>query len=161
MKRKVISWLLVILWMGLIFYLSHQQAAQSSHLSTGITERIIAIIDRVTIGIEIDLAELNHIVRKNAHFFAYLILGILVINALKSNGIKGYKSFFIALLICIVYAISDEVHQLFVPGRAGQVKDVMIDSAGAIVGVSGYLALEKLKIRLKTRLKKETREVEM
>ncbi|NMA91488.1 MAG: VanZ family protein, partial [Amphibacillus sp.] len=41
MTRKVVSWLLVILWMGVIFYLSHQPAAESSSLSTGITERIL------------------------------------------------------------------------------------------------------------------------
>ena len=145
MMRKVISWLLVILWMALIFYLSHQPATESNSLSTGITERVVAIIERVTSDIDFDVSNFNHIVRKNAHFFAYLILGVLVSNALKSNGINGPKRFLIALLICVLYAISDEVHQLYVSGRAGQVKDVIIDSAGAIVGIGGYLALGKLK----------------
>lgn len=148
MKRKVISWLLVILWMALIFYLSHQPATESNSLSTGITERIVFIIERVTSDIDFDVSNFNHIIRKNAHFFAYLILGILVYNALKNNGIKGSKRFLIALAICILYAISDEVHQLFIPGRAGQVKDVIIDSAGATVGISGYLVFGKLKTRL-------------
>ncbi len=148
MKRKVISWLLVVLWMALIFYLSHQPATESNSLSTGITERVVAIIERVTSDIDFDVSNFNHIIRKNAHFFAYLILGILVINALKSNGLKGSKSILIALAICILYAISDEVHQLFIPGRAGQVRDVIIDSAGAIVGINGYIVFGKLKTRL-------------
>lgn len=153
MVRKVISWLLVILWMGLIFYLSHQQAIESSHLSAGVTERIIAVIESVISGVEIDVGNFNHLIRKGAHFFSYLILGILVTNALKSSAIRGLKSFLIALVICILYAVSDEVHQLFVPGRAGQVMDVMIDSAGAAVGLAGYLAFDKLKMRLKNPIK--------
>ena len=108
----------------------------------------MAIIERVTSDIDFDVSNFNHIIRKNAHFFAYLILGILVINALKSNGLKGSKSILIALAICILYAISDEVHQLFIPGRAGQVRDVIIDSAGAIVGINGYIVFGKLKTRL-------------
>lgn len=145
MMRKVISWILVILWMVLIFYLSHQPAIESNNLSTGITERIVAIIERVTSDIDFDISNFNHIVRKNAHFFAYLILGVLVSNALKNNEIKGSKGIIIVLTICILYAISDEIHQLFIPGRAGQVRDVIIDSAGAVVGISGYLGLGKLK----------------
>lgn len=148
MMRKVISWLLVVLWMALIFYLSHQPASESNSLSTGITERVVAIIERVTSDIDFDVSNFNHIVRKNAHFFAYLILGVLVSNALKSNGLKGSRRFLIALAFCILYAISDEIHQLFIPGRAGQVRDVIIDSAGAVVGISGYLVFGKLKTRL-------------
>lgn len=148
MMRKVISWLLVVLWMALIFYLSHQPASESNSLSTGITERVVAIIERVTSDIDFDVSNFNHIVRKNAHFFAYLILGVLVSNALKSNGLKGSRRFLIALAFCILYAISDEIHQLFIPGRAGQVRDVIIDSAGAVVGISGYLVCGKLKTRL-------------
>lgn len=148
MTRKVILWLLVVLWMALIFCLSHQPATESNSLSTGITERVMAIIERVTSDIDFDVSNFNHIIRKNAHFFAYLVLGILVSNALKSNGLKGSNRFIIALLICILYAISDEVHQLFIPGRAGQVRDVIIDSAGAIVGISGYRVFGKLKTRL-------------
>lgn len=64
------------------------------------------------------------------------------------NYLKKTKLFKIALLICIPDAISDEVHQLFIPGRAGQVRDVIIDSAGAVVGISRSLVFEKLKTRL-------------
>ncbi|NLM05265.1 MAG: VanZ family protein [Clostridiales bacterium] len=78
MTRKVISWLLVILWMVLIFYLSQQPATESNSLSTGITERIVAIIERLTSDIDFDVSNFNHIIRKNAHFFAYLILGVCV-----------------------------------------------------------------------------------
>jgi len=65
MMRKVISWLLVILWMALIFYLSHQPATESNSLSTGITERIVAFIERVTSDIDFDVSNFNHIILRN------------------------------------------------------------------------------------------------
>ena len=136
MKRKVVSWLLVMVWMSLIFYLSAQVAEESSNLSEGITDRIVEAIDRlvgVDLGLNFDVA--NHIIRKNAHFFIYLVLGVLVLNALISSGLKGSRAMVFALMISIVYAISDEVHQLFVPGRGGQFKDVVIDSSGSALGI--------------------------
>lgn len=51
----------------------------------------------------------------------------------------------LALATCIVYAVSDEIHQLFVPGRGAQVKDVMIDSTGAFAGIIIYSWLKGLQ----------------
>lgn len=138
MKRKVLPWLLVILWMALIFYLSHQPATKSNGLSKDATEIIVETVAKIAPKVDINKRSFNHIIRKNAHFFAYLVLGILVANGLRSSGVIGYKAISFALLICVLYAISDEVHQLFVPGRGGQVKDVLIDSAGAVVGIGMY-----------------------
>ena len=142
--RKFLSWTAVILWMAIIFYLSHQPAAESSELSRGITKVIIQTIEKVAPNIELDIRSLNHIVRKNAHFFAYLVLGVLVINALRVSGVKGYRSIALALGICILYAISDEVHQLFIPGRSCEVRDVIIDTAGASVGIMVYLVVGRV-----------------
>lgn len=136
--KKIFSWSLVILWMGLIFYLSHQPAPESNKLSKEITELIIETVEKIAPDRSFNFRNLNHIVRKNAHFFAYLVLGILVLNGLRNNGIKGYKGIALALFICVLYAISDEIHQIFVPGRGGQVKDVIIDSGGAFIGVIFY-----------------------
>jgi VanZ family protein len=138
MKRKVLPWLLVILWMALIFYLSHQPATRSNGLSKGATEIIVETVEKIAPNVDINKRSFNNIIRKNAHFFAYLVLGTLVSNGLRGSGVAGYRSIGLALLFCILYAISDELHQLFVPGRGGQVKDVIIDSAGAVVGILGY-----------------------
>jgi VanZ family protein len=143
--RKKIPWLLVILWMTLIFYLSHQPVAKSNKLSTGITEKLVEVVERMDSDKNLNLGRVNHILRKNAHFFAYLILGILVVNGLRSSGMVGIKSIGLGILICVLYAISDEVHQLFVPGRGGQVKDVLIDSAGSITGIIVYKMINKNK----------------
>ncbi|HOJ11795.1 MAG TPA: VanZ family protein [Clostridiales bacterium] len=139
--HKLLSWMAVILWMSLIFYLSHQPAAKSSELSTSITEVIIDTIETVAPQVKIEKGDLHYIVRKNAHFFYYLVLGILVVNALRRSGIYGYKSILLALLICILYAVSDEAHQIFIPGRSGEIRDVIIDSTGSNVGIFGYLVV--------------------
>ncbi|MBE3102527.1 MAG: VanZ family protein [Firmicutes bacterium] len=133
--NKIISWAAVIIWMVLIFNLSSQVAEQSNQLSTGITEAIVKTIEKIAPNVEFDISGFNHIVRKNAHFFAYLVLGILVLNAFRRNEIYGYKNVILAIIVCILYAASDETHQLFVPGRGGQVRDVIIDSTGAGVGI--------------------------
>lgn len=90
---------------------------------------------------ELEINRLHHMLRKNAHFIAYLILGILVMNALRSSREYGYQSIALALLICALYAISDEIHQIYVPGRSGELRDVMIDSVGASVGIGVYVSL--------------------
>lgn len=141
MRRRIFSWLLVILWMGLILSQSHKPATESNRLSRGITEKIVEAVERVEPEVDINIRSFNHIIRKYAHFFSYLVLGVLVVNALRSSGANSYKIIGLAMLICVLYAISDEFHQLFVPGRGGQVRDVLIDSSGALVGVLGYVGV--------------------
>lgn len=153
-KRNVIHWLPAALWMALIFFLSSQPAVSSNSLSKGLTKLIIEILGRfLPIDIEIStidviLSQMNHFVRKFAHFFAYMVLGILVSNGFKNSGSK--KVFSNSLVICIIYAVSDELHQLFVPGRGCQLKDVLIDSVGSLLGiflVKEYFRLSKKIIR--------------
>lgn len=141
--RKIISWIAVILWMALIFKLSSQTVVQSGKLSGEVANINIKAIEKVKPNTKFNIQEFNHMVRKNAHFFIYLGLGILTINALKTSGITGIRCVVFTLLICVLYAASDEVHQIFVPGRAAMVKDVFIDSTGAAVGILVYLVISK------------------
>jgi VanZ family protein len=67
--HKLLPWMVVILWMSVIFYLSHQSAAKSNELSTGITEVIIDTIETIAPQAKIEKGDLDYIVRKNAHFF--------------------------------------------------------------------------------------------
>ncbi|GAA0317264.1 VanZ family protein [Bacillus carboniphilus] len=129
------SWIIVVAWMVLIFNLSAQPAHQSNKLSKGVTGTVVETIHKVNPSTEITVDSLNHMVRKNAHFIVYLVLGILVVMALSVSGVLGWKTIIYGLGLCVLYAISDELHQIFVPGRGAQVKDVMIDSSGALVGI--------------------------
>ncbi len=76
-------------------------------------------------------------VRKGAHFIIYLILGVLVISLIKEYKLLDIKSLLIALIFCFLYACSDEIHQLFVIGRSGEILDVLLDTIGG--SCSSYL----------------------
>ncbi len=141
---KIISWMAVAGWMAVIFYLSHQPAEESNALSSGITEMIIVFLKGILPDTELDLRELNYYVRKNAHFVAYFILSLLTMNAFGRSGVKGRKRIIRTMFICVLYAITDEIHQLFIPGRAGLVKDVFIDSLGAAAGAVVYTLGQRL-----------------
>ncbi|HYE82842.1 MAG TPA: VanZ family protein [Clostridia bacterium] len=154
--NTVISWAAVLLWMLLIFNLSSQVAEQSDQLSRGLVKIVVEFIDKLLPGYDFDMDMFNHIIRKYAHFFAYLMLGILVVNALRRSGFRGIKVCVLAIGICVLYAVSDEVHQLFVPGRSGQARDVLIDSAGSAVGIGLYLTFGRIKGRVTGRTMKST-----
>ena len=94
---------------------------------------------------KISFKEMNHYIRKIAHFTVYITLGLLVINGFRRSGLKEAKYYSFAIVICILYAISDEFHQSFVPGRGLSVFDVLIDSSGAIMGVLIYILMRQIK----------------
>lgn len=134
----------------MIFLFSAQPATKSNELSTGFTRVLIEILGKI-LPVEIEtstiiksVGQLNHYIRKFAHFSVYLVLGILVWRALTNSKYKN-KKFITALIICVIYAATDELHQLFVPGRGGQLKDVFIDSLGALVGITLSEIMYKLK----------------
>lgn len=123
--RKRIILILLILWMIFIFVMSSFNANESSNQS-GIIVNFISSIFNIS-----DTKLLSLIIRKGAHFTEYFILGILSINYV----IKYKKNIIYSYLMCILYAISDEIHQLFVPGRSCQILDVIIDCLGSIIGI--------------------------
>lgn len=140
-RKKIIiilSWTMVILWMGVIFGLSAQPAAESGALSHGVTEMLVNFVKRMVPSADISVEGLHHFVRKNAHFFAYMILALLVSHAFSRHEMHGMENFWNTLLICVLYAVSDELHQLLVPGRGASVVDVMIDSMGVLAGLLLY-----------------------
>ena len=93
----------------------------------------------------------GRLIRKSAHFIAYLILGFLVSHAMQNeiSNASSWKRWGVSLLLCVVYAISDEFHQIFVPGRGPLVKDVFIDGSGAALGIILYVVAKQLWRRWK------------
>ncbi len=151
MKKKIviaISWIIVIVWLGVIFHLSAQPATKSDELSKTVSEVVVNSVQKVSAVYEVDyrldVDSLNHYVRKFSHFFEYLVLGMLVVNALIQSFLKSakvgtlIKYIMVALLFCVLYSVSDELHQSFVSGRGPAVRDVLIDSLGAVMGVVLY-----------------------
>ena len=134
--RKILAWLIVILWMLLIFYFSQQPVFDSRDLSSNITTQLIEIVEKVTPLENVEKKQVHHLIRKNAHFTIYFFLGIFALLALKLTGLKHSLSAIIALILCMIYAVTDEYHQLFVEGRGAQLKDIFIDWAGAATGIT-------------------------
>ena len=139
--KKIISIILLVLWMSLIFYFSHQPSYTSDKTSNGVIDKLINIVEKVS-KYEFNEEELNIInkslvfpVRKSAHFTIYLILGILFYNLIRLYMNKNFKILIISILMCVIYACSDEIHQLFIFGRSGELRDVLIDFIGSLLGV--------------------------
>lgn len=135
MRKKSIAWSTVIGWMALIFILSHQPASVSSGLSSGVTEFLLDIAGNIFPEGETEVEQFHTFIRKNAHFFAYFLLGILLVNAIGNWNNLRDRDLLTSFIIAMLYAASDEFHQLFIDGRSGELRDVLIDSAGAATGI--------------------------
>lgn len=135
MKTKIFKILLLILWMILIFILSNQTGSESTNLSDGVIGKIICpFTDNCNLEIY------TIIIRKTAHFMLYFILGVLSYINFKINK----ENMLYAFLICVIYAFTDEIHQMVISNRSGEVRDIIIDSLGAL---SSILLVFKLKKR--------------
>jgi VanZ family protein len=139
-NAKIIAWLLVAIWMGLIFYFSAQPAVKSSKASTVVTEKIVRVFLKEFNSLNSKkqqsiIFSTNNIIRKVAHAGLYFVLGILVSLAILLHKKNTLYVFVSSFKISLIYAISDEFHQAFVPGRGPLIIDVVIDSFGAILGI--------------------------
>ncbi len=125
-KRKNIYWSLLIAWMILIFVMSNQPAKVSDSQSIGVLDLFLKLGININ-GVFGSLA--NFVVRKCAHFLGYMVLALLAFNVFKLYyNIK--KVYIITIVLVFLYACSDEIHQLFVLGREGAIRDVIIDTCG-------------------------------
>lgn len=126
-KRKIyvaISWILVVVCMGVIFSMSGASAEESSQMSNSLIQKILSFT-----GLNIS----PFVIRKTAHFCEFAGLSLLLSNAIFASFEKK-KSPIFAYLIASLYAVTDEIHQLFSDGRACQIRDMLIDSFGALLG---------------------------
>lgn len=149
-KQKWIAWALAIGWMGVIFYLSHQPAKASSALSSGVVQTIVSFVESI-FPISLSASDILHVVvRKGAHLFAYFVLALLVFRAVRLNMWTKWTTVGMTLAVCVLYASFDEVHQLFIPGRSGQVTDVLIDTAGSCLGIGCSVLVTFIYERFRT-----------
>ena len=81
---------------------------------------------------------IDHAVRKTAHATEYMILTLslcIPLILLEFSRIGKFNRYLISFLTSVVYACSDEIHQLFVRGRSGQISDVIVDACGSLAGI--------------------------
>ena len=136
MIKKIIMWSLVVLWMGVIFFFSSYNGLDSEEQSRGFLYHTLGnLIEFFDKDISYEQKEeliikYDPIVRKIAHVSVFFILTILVCLALNQHNLDIKRIILYSSIICILYACSDEIHQLFVSDRSGKVLDVLIDSIG-------------------------------
>lgn len=142
--KKIISFIVLILWMIVIFSFSSADANKSTSTSDKVITTMIEIKDKITNNEtpnnekEIIVKNLSFYIRKIAHITEYLILGFLMFNLLKQYSVTNI---YYAIGLSILYSCTDEFHQLFISGRSGSIRDVLIDSIGILIGTYLYKLL--------------------
>lgn len=156
-KWRNLAGILALVWMCVIFAFSAQTNEESSVVSEGISYRMV---NSTGFLLHLNLSEkqlkmislaVESFVRKGAHMTEYGILAILVFLWLGGWEMTALRRWSLAVAAAALYACSDEFHQLFVAGRAGCVTDVMIDSAGAALGLTLFVLLAGLWGRARKR----------
>lgn len=161
-------WAITFGLMYLIFAQSAKTAVQSTEVSSSFITATLSFLfkDFKEMSIEeqlIIVKSLTRLVRKLAHFTVYFCLGATSFSALCTYDLKRYTKMFTAFGISFYYAVSDEIHQIFVPGRAGRVGDVLIDSLGTVCGIALVIVMISLykkvrKGKYESRKKDRTKE---
>lgn len=150
---RIIVIILLIVTFRIIFGFSSQNGEKSGTISKQITEFVTKDIKSIQSleknEKEIVLKKIEHVIRKLAHFLLYTLVGILVMSLMSTYKIEQIKRISISLLTGVLYAISDEVHQFFVPGRGSSVQDVFLDSFGVIFGILVVIGIIKIYKKLK------------
>lgn len=157
MKKKLFLqyalWLPPALWYRLIWGFSAQTAAVSGDMSDRLLYRFLLIFSPAfaASGEEARLQAveiLSFLERKAAHMFLYFMLALLLLAALSFwTGRK--RALFTAFLLCAAAAVLDEYHQTFVPGRSGEIRDILVDLGGAFaaLALAALLSLWRKNIR--------------
>ncbi len=144
--------------MVFIFCMSAENSTQSSHSSGNLISMLAKIFNKdfldMSLEQQADYIEMFQLfVRKAAHFTIYSLLGFcLSVGMLTYKRLLVYCRCLFAFLVAVVYAATDEIHQLFVPGRSGEFRDWLIDIVGAFLGCSlvfiiGYLINNKKSLQ--------------
>lgn len=132
--KKIIKYILLVLWMSLIFWFSNQSGVDSSETSGSIVMMIVSFLEKIS-GLTINdsvISIMCFMIRKLAHFTLYFILGLISILILNEYNLSIKHKIIYATMFCLIYACSDEIHQLFVSNRNGSLLDVGIDMLGVI-----------------------------
>ncbi len=142
--KKYIAFTFLFLWLVIIFLFSCESAKDSTKTSKSFTKQVIVVVEKIT---KIDLDEMGKdkvidktfkVVRKFAHFFEYFVLAVLLMFVFQYYLEVNIKLVILVCCIGLLYSITDEFHQLFVPGRTGRVVDVLVDFLGICLGSFSY-----------------------
>jgi VanZ family protein len=111
-KKYINLWLPVAVWAIVIFTFSNYPTTPASQIHWQ-----------------------DFVVKKSAHVVEYAILTTLLYRAFLGSGMGKLKAGYLSILLALIYAISDEFHQSFVPGRDATLRDVVIDFFGSVASI--------------------------
>lgn len=151
---KIVNILLILVWMATIFGFSKEEGESSSGTSRYVTEVMVDAFtnEEISTKEKEDIIEnLQPVVRKCAHYTIYLIGGLLFINLFNTYNLSEKQKIIYSLILAIIYACTDEIHQYFVPGRSAKVIDVFIDSLGVLTGIVFFYIAKKVVQSIKDR----------
>jgi len=141
MRRFLKYWLPVLVWMICVF-IGSTDLLSAEHTSRFIGPFLRWFAPEVS---EATVASVQMVVRKCAHLTEYAILAVLLCRAFRQH--RG-RAFGIVLIISALYAALDEFHQSFVATRTASPWDVMIDSAGALIGLLLYWKIDNRRSKI-------------
>ena len=155
-KIKYVKCIIAIICCIIIFSFSAVPAKASTKQSKGLTYNVIKLLNGNKLSkrdLEKLTKKINPVIRKIAHFSIYMILAIFTYMFIEELNIKSKsekerlrKNIIYTCIFCIIYAIFDEIHQIYVPGRTGKAIDVIIDTLGSCMGIAILLLNNSLKI---------------
>jgi len=139
---RITSAVLLVACMVFVFSMSSQTAKESS----GTSGRVITAVLKIVYPDFEDLSQTEQaelvssfqfIARKGAHFSIYAVMGFLAFLTVGTYTVIPFKfRILLSAAICLLFSISDEIHQLFISGRSGEVRDVFLDFCGSILAIA-------------------------
>lgn len=146
--QRIIFAILTIATFVTIFIFSSQNGDESGSTSRNFTRKVIEILQIDEYLNESEKENLiensQFIIRKLAHFTIYTIAGINMMGFINTYNLKKKNKIISVLLVGVIYAISDEFHQMFSGGRTPAIKDIFIDSFGVLIGICVFMQLNKI-----------------
>ena len=147
-KKRIFPLVITILIMAFIFLQSALPADLSKEESNLIVQALIEFL-------HVDAKILSFAVRKCAHFTEYLLLGLSLFATVREydpvrleRNEQWQRTALLSWGIGALYALTDEVHQAFVPGRSCEIRDMLIDSCGVAAGVLIMAALRSRRTKM-------------
>lgn len=144
---KALLWIVALGWAAVLFYFSGQNADESAGLSLRVTKYILRVFPSLPFAMD----EIHFLVRKTAHFCIFALEGFLLGTAMMKTLPERWLGGVLAAVSCGVAAVLNEYHQTFSRGRSCEVRDMIIDSAGALTGVLAAALLLRILDRLSGR----------
>ncbi|HXG24630.1 MAG TPA: VanZ family protein [Chthonomonadales bacterium] len=124
----------LLLWMGILFSMSTDVGSMQS--TSGFIAVFVKFIapDLAASLTPVQWEHVERVIRKAAHLFEYAVLMLLAVRAIQyGRPHLRTRSVLIAFVITALFAVTDEIHQSFVPSRTALPTDVLIDITGATI----------------------------